>query len=138
MEELFSDSSSPTKTGTKKRDIGEDNMSTDESVSTSKDKDSVASAQATAKPELPKPAKLPDIERRHSSASIVLPQPVETKTRAARPSSAVASRGMQSGMKRAASGKMDMSKVLSYLKKNKYDDRGKCCCVYSMCVLGFL
>ncbi|XP_070181014.1 dynein axonemal heavy chain 6-like [Littorina saxatilis] len=123
MEELFSDSSSPTKTGTKKRDIGEDNMSTDESVSTSKDKDSVASAQATAKPELPKPAKLPDIERRHSSASIVLPQPVETKTRAARPSSAVASRGMQSGMKRAASGKMDMSKVLSYLKKNKYDDR---------------
>jgi hypothetical protein len=85
----------------------------------------VLSIPATARPDLPKPAVLPDIvplERRHSSASLVEKPPLaaQTKARSLRPSSATQS----SSRKRQASAKMDMSKVLSYLKKNKYDDRG--------------
>ncbi|KAL8598272.1 hypothetical protein ACOMHN_035222 [Nucella lapillus] len=97
---------------------------TDKDSFETRDKDS--SMETPAKPELPKPAKLPGIlplERRHSSASLDQPQSgVAKPLRPARPSSAVIARRPPSGVKRAASGKMDMSKVLSYLKKNKYDD----------------
>jgi hypothetical protein len=136
MSELFSEGSS-----TSSRRLSKDHDSTYDEEDTSLHKDiaapvpepsatrkssvpQVSSIPATARPNLPKPAVLPDIvplERRHSSASLVEKPPLaaQTKARSLRPSST-----SQSSRKHQASAKMDMSKVLSYLKKNKYDDRG--------------
>lgn len=134
MAELFSETSSPVKSTTtsipKSRDLAADTTSDDDSFETG-DKDSVAEVPITVKHEIPKPAKLPDIPmvRRYSSASLDRPQPVKTKARPARPSSATLPARIQPGAKRAASGRMDMSKVLTYLKKNRYDDSGNFVCV---------
>ena len=138
MDELFSETSSPIKSTTtsipKSRDLATENTSEDEDSFETEDKESVTKAPVTVKHEIPKPAKLPDIipvARRHSSASLDRPQAAQTKARPPRPSSAIHLGAVRPGMKRAASGKMDMSKVLTYLKKNRYDDRGNfVVCVY--------
>ncbi|KAK7488391.1 hypothetical protein BaRGS_00020365, partial [Batillaria attramentaria] len=79
-------------------------------------------------PVLPKPGSRPGSvtgglgPRRLSAISLDRAQPAQPIVRPPRPSSATVPGRVRSG-KRAASGRMDMSKVLSYLKKNKYDDR---------------
>ena len=140
MSELFSEASSPIKRATpaKGRDpAAVDTPDSEESSFGTRDGDSSIDVPVAAtKHEIPKPPRLPDIaamERRHSSASIERPQSVAAKARPPRPSSAVLVGVARAGVKRAASGKMDMSKVLSYLKRNRYDDRGDlvfCLCVW--------
>lgn len=62
------------------------------------------------------------IERKLSINSLDRVQSAQPNSRSVRPSSANIRRAQSA--KRAASGKPDMSKILSYLKKNKYDDIG--------------